>query len=451
MMKRDKRERCSIDVHYGHLRLRWRFNGKRYSKAVATWGDDPAGWERARKMVALVEARLDKGVDPRPLLNMPTEAQRTSVEPGVTVAEFYRQWIVDRTPHLRKAQQRDYRKHLEGYVLPRLGDMSLRALRPPDIVGLQADLLMQPLKEHALARLPMHARTTREDPRGKRHPKKGGPRTLSVKYVKNILCGSLQAMLRDARRQYDIDVRGDLFDGLDWKRTRVPDPDPFEPGERDRILEWFRTKAFGLGGRIGGKNQPRPHPPYHALVHTLFWTGMRPSEAAGLQLGDIDLKAGTARVERSFYLGALDETKTAAANRTVELTPETTAVLHQIMPLRAEPDMPVFTNVDGRPVDPHSFTEHWYRCLRALGIRVRGLYATKDTFVSLAMTCNANPAWLEQQTGVAWATLRKHYGKYMPRQGASEMNKLRAAGRTAKIGSGTAEIGSEDPKATLAQ
>jgi hypothetical protein len=45
---------------------------------------------------------------------------------------------------------------------------------------------------------------------------------------------------------------------------------------------------------------------------------------------------------------------------------------------------------------------------------VRGLYATKDTFVSLAITCSVNPAWLEQQTGVAWATLRKHYGKYMP-------------------------------------
>lgn len=76
-------------------------------------------------------------------------------------------------------------------------------------------------------------------------------------------------------------------------------------------------------------------------------------------------------------------------------------------------------------MDPHSFAEHWYRCLRALGIRVRGLYATKDTFVSLAMTCGVKPAWLEQQTGVAWATLKKHYGRYMPRQGASEMDKLR--------------------------
>ena len=201
MTTRDKRERCSVGVHYGHLRLRWRFNGKRYSKAVATWGDDAAGWERARKMVGLVEARLDRGVDPRPLLGMPTEPQRTNVEPSVTVAEFCRQWIADRTPHLRKAQQRDYRKHLEGYVLPRLGDTPLRALRPPDIVGLQAELLTQPLTEHALARLPMHARDANEKPRSKRHPKKEGPRALSVKYVKNILCGSLQAMLRDARRQ----------------------------------------------------------------------------------------------------------------------------------------------------------------------------------------------------------------------------------------------------------
>jgi integrase len=72
--------------------------------------------------------------------------------------------------------------------------------------------------------------------------------------------------------------------------------------------------AAGLGGRIGGKNQPRAHPPYYAIVQTLFWTGMRPSEAAGLQWGDIDLATGTAGVERSFHLGALAETKSPSAN-----------------------------------------------------------------------------------------------------------------------------------------
>ncbi len=52
-------------------------------------------------------------------------------------------------------------------------------------------------------------------------------------------------------------------------------------------------------------------------------------------------------------------------------------------------------------------------------------------------------------SGVAWATLRKHYGKYMPRQGASEMEKLRAAGgasralSTSDLSTHQAEIGSE--------
>jgi hypothetical protein len=45
---------------------------------------------------------------------------------------------------------------------------------------------------------------------------------------------------------------------------------------------------------------------------------------------------------------------------------------------------------------------------------VRGLYATKDTFVTTALDANQPIAWLEQQTGVTYATLRKHYGKWMP-------------------------------------
>src|SRR5215468_2508850 len=86
--------------------------------------------------------------------------------------------------------------------------------------------------------------------------------------------------------------------------------------------------------------------------------------------------------------------------------------------------MPVFTNVDGRPVDPHSFTEHWYRCLRALGIRVRGLYSTKDTFVTTALRVDARKAWLEAQTGVNYATLRRHYGEWMPSDDRSDLDRF---------------------------
>ena len=74
----------------------------------------------------------------------------------------------------------------------------------------------------------------------------------------------------------------------------------------------------------------------------------------------------------------------------------------------------MFTATIGTPIEPKTFRAHWYDRLRALGIRRRGLYATKDTFVTTALEAGVEIAWFEQRTGVAYATLRCHYGKWMP-------------------------------------
>jgi hypothetical protein len=39
-----------------------------------------------------------------------------------------------------------------------------------------------------------------------------------------------------------------------------------------------------------------------------------------------------------------------------------------------------------------------------------------------------NPSWLEQQTGVAWATLKKHYAKYIPDQGRDQFQVMTGDG-----------------------
>jgi hypothetical protein len=87
----------------------------------------------------------------------------------------------------------------------------------------------------------------------------------------------------------------------------------------------------------------------------------------------------------------------------------------------------VFINLIGRPLEPQAFCCHWYDGLRALKIRQRGLYCTKDTFVTTALDLGVKIAWLEQQTGVTYATLRKHYGKWMPAQADSEMRRFAEA------------------------
>ena len=86
--------------------------------------------------------------------------------------------------------------------------------------------------------------------------------------------------------------------------------------------------------------------------------------------------------------------------------------MRAIQPLRVTPKMPVFTSTTGGPIEPNSLLPHWYGCQRALGIRVRGLYAMKDTFVTTALARMRKLGewdfqWVEQQTGVSYATLRR--------------------------------------------
>ena len=353
--------------------------------------DTPENREKVEKLAGLVAAFIKAGRDPFELL----EGGRKELGvrgAGSTVAEYYSRRIADKmSPLVRKAQARDYRKHIDGYVLPRLGPTPLADLTAREILGLRAELLQ---------------------------------RGLSLKYVKNILAGSFKAMIRDAR-EVDQLLDRDPFVGVRWGRVPVPPPDPFTFDERQRIVDWFQRRSFSFhAGRALEGARLHPHPPYHVFVHFLFWTGTRPSEAAGLRWGDVDLDPAIVRVIRSRHMWEDSAPKTAQAARTVELLAETVRLLEQIKPARVTPDAPVFINTNGGPVEPNSFLKPWYTCLRALGIRQRGLYAMKDTYISTALTAGVNIAWLEAQTGVRYETLKRHYGKWLRTEGADQLEKL---------------------------
>jgi len=186
------------------------------------------------------------------------------------------------------------------------------------------------------------------------------------------------------------------------------------------------------------------HPPFHAYVHTLFMAGgLRPSEASGLQWQDVDLERGLLYVRRSYHLRTYVPLKTRNARRTVQLMPETVTVLRATRPLHVTPETPVFTSTTGEPIEPKSFSEHWYRCLRALPLRVRGLYTTKDTFVSLALPV-MGAEWVEAQTGVAYATLKRHYAKWTPRQDAAEQRRLVRAFESADTTADAPDLSPQD-------
>ena len=100
-------------------------------------------------------------------------------------------------------------------------------------------------------------------------------------------------MIRDART-VDYLIEKDPFEALLWPRKLPNKPDPFEEEERDAIIAYFRQKSFF----------------YYSFVYTLFFTGMRPSEALGLYWSDVDLRRGEISILKSRYLGAESGTKT---------------------------------------------------------------------------------------------------------------------------------------------
>jgi integrase len=390
MKRRKKYAKCAVErLRNGKVRFRFRWKGKRYSRTTKHPIHTPEDRAAVDRQLIRIGAAIRAGDNPLALFKRAKEP--TAAPKSETVREYYERWIADKAPPLvRRAQARDLRSHIRGYVLPRLGNVPIAELSSRDILGLRSELL---------------------------------ERGLSLKYAKNILAGSLRAMIRDART-IDHVIERDPFGGVRWPPVEVPGPDPFTIEEMNRILDWFARRRFGFhAGRASGGPRLHAHPPFHAFVHTLFKTGMRPSEAAALRWGDVDLEMASIRVARSRYLGEESAPKNAKARRTVRLLPDTVKLLRSIQPLHVTPEMLVFRNTEGRPIDPRHFP-YWYDCLRALGIRQRGLYSTKDSYISSALTAGVNPTWLEEQTGVRYETMRRHYGRWLVGHDAEELRKL---------------------------
>jgi len=382
-----KRQACFVETTpAGRLRFRFRWklpNGRRRFFAEATVLDDTSRNRRlAEKQAAYIGAEIRAGVFDYlkwfPNGNRANYFLRPVIapdQPVPTLGEFYERWITTKnSPAFRESLVRDYKSHFRRYILGFLGNLSVSALSLAHLEDLRAQLRA---------------------------------RGLSEKTIRNAIDGSLRAMMREALQE---EVPAAFpFPKLRWPEKIVPGPSPFEAEERDRILQYFKSRNW----KVGGFNDTRPHYAYYALAHTLFFTGMRPSEAVGLRVGNVSLRAGTIQVERSRHLGFETAPKTQRARRAVRLTLETIDVLKPLIQLRASGEY-LFQNVRGEPINPANFYDLFRDAQRALKVSpLRDLYSTKDTYISLALTNGVSLAWLSDQTGVAVATLLKHYGRYV--------------------------------------
>jgi len=283
----------------------------------------------------------------------------------VTVGAHYEKWILDQAPPLvRKSCERDYKQHFSAYILPKFRNMPMAEIHTDVLVAFRKYLL------HDVG--------------------------VSVKTSRNIIDSSFRAMWRDARQGTKPVIEHDPFMYLEWPDADELEPDPFTEEERDRIIDYFYRKwRF-----------------YHPWVFTQFWSGMRPSEGSGLQVGNVDLASGRTTIVRSRTLGENNKTKTKKSKRTITLLPNVLSVLNSATRLRVTESDPLFQNRDGRPIVPDNWRkQYWHAALTALKIRHRKFYCTRHTFISVMLSHGENIKRVADYVGTSVVMIEKHYGK----------------------------------------
>ncbi len=306
------------------------------------------------------------------------ESAQAKAKP-IKIGEYFDKWIKEKVPPLvRKSAERDYRQHFGHYILPALGDFLVSSINTQLLKDLRHDLI-----NHSC---------------------------LSVKFTRNILDGSLRAMLRDSRLDDNL-IKDDPFIGLTWPDKIEREPDPFTGAERDQILGYYKAKvAF-----------------YFPFIYVLFWTGTRPSEATAFRWGDVDLLKGTASITKSRHLQSEASPKTKGSRRVVHLLPTVVEVLSEMKPLRVTESSYVFLNKKGRPIDSGNWVkDYWFAPMRVLGIRERKFYTTRHTYISTALSAGVNIKWISEQCGTSVAMIEKHYGKYIGTEGDAPLRDLLA-------------------------
>jgi integrase len=405
--------------------LRLRVNGARYTLRLGT---EAEGWSRPRAELELhnVQAEIRAGIwtPPRP-------AGAKTAEP--TLHEFASLWLKRRIADgIAEKTKQDYLWQLGTHILPFLGAYPLKHIAPETV---------EAFKEH---KLDERARivTAREAGAMLRDDRGLPRRTLSNGSINKLLI-SLTAILDNAVRRGLIATNPAAT--VDRLRTSRSKGDILEADELESLIEG----AGDLTGRAGSTDmavrfqvvkelrdeqrlswaaiatamgiaestaiyryqradQPArigvADPGRRALVATLGCAGLRVSEAAELDLGDIDLAHRKIRVK---------DAKTEAGVRSIDVTDRLARELRSFFATRAgdSPTAPAFPTRAGNRRDKDNIR---YRVLapalrRAHELRERrglppiGVHVTphtlRRTYISLMLSAGADIPYVQAQVG----------------------------------------------------
>jgi integrase len=285
------------------------------------------------------------------------------LDQGVTVGEFYEQWIKqkEKDSTLRKSLFVSYKQHYSGYLCSEFASTLLATIRNTHLFEFRNKLLNQ---------------------------------RLSVKTCRNIIDGTFRALWKDARRAGVVE--SNPFELLDWPAYHGARPDPYTVDERDALIRWVMEHE----------------PYYYPWVRFQFETGCRPSESAALRWSDIDTINRIISINKSRNMGHEAAPKTKGSYRRITVSAE---LLEALSDLRIpghdrETDHIFYNKISGKPLDAGQWARvYWARINAGAKVRQRKFYSTRHTSITEAIKAGANMLAAAQYHGTSVEMIERNY------------------------------------------
>ena len=234
--------------------------------------------------------------------------------------------------------------------------------------------------------------------------------TLTARHIQGVYSGMLEKGLSATTVvQFHRILHRALSIGVKWGILARNVADAATPPriERQEMAMWdMETIQRFLDVATGSR--------YRDFYHLALLTGMRRSELAGLQWPNIDLVNGRLSVSKTlqWLTGkglSVGQPKTAKSRRSIALSPDAVALLHEIRGRQIAQQVAVaeawqhtgyvFTQASGGPVDPNGISRDFAGLVKAAGLPHLSLHGLRHAHATMMLEEGINPKIVSERLG----------------------------------------------------
>lgn len=349
----DVMKNLCIDNKSGYYYFRKEING---DKIRFSLGTKKVGEAKAKRDAILREYNYTG--------RLPERISENETPDVMTFSEMVDVWLVHKEKQVKAGEitpktLKEYRKHLDKYILPKFGDQSLQEIKKVQIENFLDDLV--------------------------------GLAKKSKKHILTPLAGILKKAVKMELIEFNPAREVEIESGKEPKKS-----DPLTPDEIWTFIETVDDH-------------------YKPVFQFAFNTGMRWSEITALKWKNVDFRKRIVKVRESRVEGYEGKTKNAYSNRNVKLNDTSVEALKKQKEVSLGKSEYVFLNKHSGPITTGTLCKSTFKpTLIKAGLNTnRSIKDTRGSYTTNNINASEKLSSIQKQIGHAIGssvTLKQYYG-----------------------------------------